>query len=263
MKLKLIIIFFLISITAYADKPRLVFGIVPLYSASSTAEIWGEFLSEMSENPDFSLIIRTSRKIDDFEARLFIGEYDFAFVTAKEYIMASRYPGYRPLARADVPYLKGVIITHKNSGIKNINDLRNKQIAFSSPVEFASSQYMRSLLNEQGINYHPAYLNSVESVIIAVKNQLYPAGAVLSGFYENDSDLLKVVSTPETETYAIIVHPRVPLPVENMFLKQLTNFSKKNKNNGYFKKLGFSEFIPEKPAFWKNTEKLEYLFYHD
>ncbi|QAR32976.1 phosphate/phosphite/phosphonate ABC transporter substrate-binding protein [Geovibrio thiophilus] len=240
MKYLIIMLSLFICSTAFADKTSIVFGIVPLYSASETLEIWGSF-AVYAENADTGIIIRTERSTQDFESGLFSAKYDIAFMTASQYEKVRK--RYRAIAVPFEKNLSGAVITHVNSGINSLKDLDNKHIAFASPDEHASSVVMQKILSDHGISFKPVYLNSVTSVVIGTKKQLYPAGSVLGGFYENDESLKTVFVTDEYESYVIGVSERIGEETAEYLRKIFTDMHRHSETKAAMKKLGISLFI--------------------
>ncbi|GAB1535001.1 hypothetical protein ADMFC3_06320 [Geovibrio sp. ADMFC3] len=244
MKLLITVLCFLFFNIAFADKTSIVLGIVPLYSASETLEIWGP-VAVYAENEDLKIIIRTERSTQDFESGLMSGKYDAAFMTGEQYQKALL--RYRAIAVPSDRTMRGTVITHKNSGINSIKDLNNKYIAFASPDEYVSSSMTQEILKNNDIIFKPVYLNSVSSVVIGIKKQLYPAGSVLEGFYESEEDLKAVFTTEESASYVVGVSKRVNNETEEYLKKILTNLHKNKKTAETMKKLHLSSFIlPEK-----------------
>ncbi|WP_265821691.1 PhnD/SsuA/transferrin family substrate-binding protein [Geovibrio ferrireducens] len=240
MKYLIITLVFLFFSTAFADKTSIVFGIVPLYSASETLEIWGPFAVK-AENEEIKVIIRTERSELDFQSGLLAGKYDIAFMTASQYKTAKN--RYKAIA---VPYekeLRGAIITHKASGISSLRDLNNKHIAFASPHEHVSSYEMQRILSDHDISFKPVYLNSITSVVIGTEKQLYPAGSVLGGFYEKSENLKTVFVTEDYDSYVVGVSARVSDETAEYFKNILTTIHEHTEMNETMKRLGISSFI--------------------
>jgi ABC-type phosphate/phosphonate transport system substrate-binding protein len=105
----------------------------------------------------------------------------------------------------------------------------------------------QEILKNNDIIFKPVYLNSVSSVVIGIKKQLYPAGSVLEGFYESEEDLKAVFTTEESASYVVGVSKRVNNETEEYLKKILTNLHKNKKTAETMKKLHLSSFIlPEK-----------------
>ncbi len=230
--------------TAYADKTSIVLGVVPLYSAAETLEIWAPF-AVYAENEQVRVIIRTERSTQDFESGLLSGKYDMAFMTARQHEKAkARYKA------AAVPFektMRGAVIVRRDSGINSLKDLNQKQIAFASPDEYISSVVMRRILSEHGIEFMPVYLNSVSSVIIGTENQLYPAGSVLGGFYEYSEILKSIFVTEEYASYVVGFSPRVSKEEKEHLTNALLGMHNSKTARSTIKKLGITSFVlPEK-----------------
>lgn len=234
-----VLLLFFVNI-ANAEQDVFYFGIVPLYSASETLQIWAPFATYASNGTD-RIVIRTERSTQSFESAILSGKYDIAFMTAHQYEQAKG--RYKALAVPKENLVSGAIITHKDSGIGSIKDLNSKQIAFASPDEYISSVIVQQILSEYGVVFEPVYLNSVSSVVMGTQMQIYPAGSVLNGFYENKSDLEAVLFTKAFSSYVIGVSARVPEETASYLAEKLLSMDKHTSTQKTLQTLGFSSFV--------------------
>ena len=161
-----------------ADKPDRVFtfGIVPQQSASVLARKWWPLIKRIGQQSGIELVFRTAPNIPAFEENLAAGKYDLAYMNPYHYTVFSESPGYRALAKAKDRKIRGILVSHKDSNIKTIEELDGKTLAFPSPAAFAASILPRAELAARGISFTPKYVNSHESVYQSVALRLFPAG---------------------------------------------------------------------------------------
>lgn len=241
MKLLTVLMLIILSLTDARGEERLVLGVIPIYSAIETAKIWSGFAAYLSDESRSTVSIKTTRQTDSFVSGILSGEYDIVFMTHEHYQLAKqRYEA------AAVPFekkLRGSIIARRDSSIGSLNDLNGKKIAFPSRNDYVSAVMMCEILEERGIKFEAVYLNSLSSVIIGVEKGFYAAGSVLSGLYENRSELKTVFSAEEYSTYVIGISKRLE-PEKGKKIKTALLGAHENKGaKETMQMLGLSSFV--------------------
>jgi len=192
----------------------LTFAIVPQQSAMRLAEIWIPLLERLSQISNLDIRFATAKDIPTFEACLSKGAYDIAYMNPYHYITFQAISGYRAFAREKGKMLKGLIVVHRDSGARSLEDLAGMTIAFPSPAAFGASVIPRAELAARGIDFTPTYVVSHDSVYRAVAAGIVPAGGgILRTFNNLPPDIrteLKVIyETAEYTPHAFAAHPRV------------------------------------------------------
>lgn len=189
-----------------SDNPKeLNFGIYPYDNPS---KIYQDF------NPLLQYLIkRTGLKINLVIAPNYIsnirnigeGKVDIAFMGPSPYIKANdTFGGVELLARfvmKDNKIDSMVIIAHKESKIKALNDLKGKSFAFGDHQSYGSHFYPRYLLNKAGVRLgdlkYYDYLSSHSRVVLAVSHRDFDAGGVREDIYEKYKNRpIKVIAGP-------------------------------------------------------------------
>lgn len=152
------------------------FGIVPQQSASRLAEMWGPFLSALSDQTGAIFQFQTTSDIPTFEACVTSGAYDVAYMNPMHYAIFSEEAGYQAIARQSDKLLRGIIVARANSDYTEISDLDGEALAFPSPGAFGASILNRALLSGQEVAFDPNYVSSHDSVYRAVAAGLMAAG---------------------------------------------------------------------------------------
>ncbi|MBI4457593.1 phosphate/phosphite/phosphonate ABC transporter substrate-binding protein, partial [Candidatus Uhrbacteria bacterium] len=85
-------------------------------------------------------------------------------------------------------YYKSVILTHVDSGIKTLRDLKGKTFAFVAPTSTSGGIAPRYRLLQEGINPEKdleriVYSGTHEAVFVAVKNKKVQAGAMADHYF--------------------------------------------------------------------------------
>lgn len=187
------------------DKRQLAFG---LYSYDNPSKIYQDFSPLLQY-----LFQKTGLKINLVIAPNYISnirnigeeKVDIAFMGPSPYIRANdKFGGVELLARfvmKDNRIDSMVIIAHKESRIKTLNDLKGKSFAFGDHQSYGSHFYPRYLLNKAGIRLgdlkYYDYLSSHSRVVLAVSHRDFDAGGVRQDIYEKYKDRpIKVIAGP-------------------------------------------------------------------
>jgi phosphonate transport system substrate-binding protein len=201
-------------------------GVVPQQAPAVLARNWTPMLKYLEQKSGVTLHFKTAPSIPEFERRLAQGEYDFAYVNPYHYVVFSREPGYRALAKEKDTRLQGVVVVQKDSAITDISELDGKDLAFPAPASFAASVLPRMQLKKQGIAFTPHFVASHDSVYYSVARGIYPAGGgvvrTLKSAPAEIRDQLRVLWRTDSYTpHALAVHPRIPKTVREAVAKAL------------------------------------------
>jgi phosphate/phosphite/phosphonate ABC transporter binding protein len=199
---------------ARAERPTLVFGIVPQQSASRLAQEWIPLLNHLGLQTGLKLVFATAKDIPTFESCLSQGAYDIAYMNPYHYTVFHQAPGYVAFSRQAKRQLRGLIVVRKDSSIKALRDLNGLTVAFPSPAAFGASVIPRAEMKAAGIAIEPRYVVSHDSVYRAVAAGLVPAGGgvarTLAGIDPQVRDQLRVIYETKGYTpHAFAAHPRV------------------------------------------------------
>jgi len=159
-----------------AEIKTLSFGVVPQQSAKKLAKLWLPILQHISQEVGVKIRFKTASSIPIFEQRLAKGEYDLAYMNPYHYVVFHEKSGYKAFAKQTNKHIKGIIVVHKDSDIKDIKQLQGATLAFPSPAAFAASLLTRDYLKTQGIEFQPKYVSSHDAVYFNVAKKIYPAG---------------------------------------------------------------------------------------
>ena len=217
-------LFFFVSTPVHAETYTV--GIVPQQAPAVLARNWTPLLQYLEHSSGVELHFKTAPSIPEFERRLAQGEYDFAYMNPYHYVVFSREPGYRALAREKGTRLQGVVVVQKDSSINDISQLADKDLAFPAPASFAASVLPRMQLKKQGIAFTPHFVSSHDSVYYSVARGIYPAGGgvvrTLNSAPAEIRDQLRILwRTDSYSPHALAVNPRVPETVKQAVAKAL------------------------------------------
>ncbi len=194
--------------------PTYTFGVVPQQSGSKLSRLWSPILQYLENETGYHLRFATTRNIPTFEKRLSTGKYDIAYMNPYHYTEHHDITGYNAFAKAKDKRLKGILVVHKDSTLKSLEDLEDQELAFPSNA-FAATLVPRAHFNQLGTDVTPKYVSSHDSVYRNVAKGRYPAGGGVMRTFKNASpeirDQLRVLWKSDGYTpHAFAAHPRVP-----------------------------------------------------
>lgn len=210
--------FICLLFSSYIFATSYTFAVVPQQAAKKLAQLWTPILEHVSKNSGHQLTFVTAKNIPTFEARLREGAYDFAYMNPYHYTVFSQTPGYRAFAKRKQQKIRGILVAHKDSDVKNLEDLNNQTLAFPSPAAFAATILPQAQLRAAGVNFKAQYVSSHDSVYLTVAKSLFSAGGgvvrTLNNTDANVNKNLRILWQTDAYTpHAIAAHPSIPASV--------------------------------------------------
>lgn len=201
------------------SQDRIILGVVPFQSPSKTAEMFMPLADYLTEKTGIKVEFAVARDFKVYQERLEKGEYDITFSNPFQYVVARSKAGYTAFAKVAKEPFTGIILVRKDSGIKKIEDLKDKAIAFAYPTAWAAAVQTRKWLEQKyKIDYYknmkPVFVGSHDSAILAVFTRMVDAaGAIPHEFETMDehvkNDLVVIGETPPHPQMPFAYHPRV------------------------------------------------------
>jgi len=239
----------------------LTFGVVPQQSATKLAEMWVPLLRLLSEKTHRDIKFATAKDIPTFEKRLSEGAYDFVYMNPLHYDIYSRKHGFVAFAKEQDKQIRGVVVVRKDSPYAKLEDLEGENLAFPSPLAFASSVLPRTQFDHEKINVTPNYVGSHDSVYRAVAKGLFAGGGgierTLASINENIRSQLRTIWTSKGYApHAFAAHPRVPNAVVHSLQFALTHIWLDPPGNDALAAANLGTIGPARDADWKNVHEL-------
>lgn len=155
------------------NKKVYIVGIHPLHNPKRLFEVYAPIIEFIDyQLPDISLQLEASRNYEEFEKKLYSGHFDFAMPNPYQTIHSLEH-GYHIFGKmADDADFCGIILVRKDSGIKQIIDLKGKIIAYPAKTALAATMLPQQYLQTHGLNINTdienRYVGSQESAIMNV-----------------------------------------------------------------------------------------------
>ncbi len=191
------------------------FYVVPQLAVSNMYEAWTPVLDRVGKQLNLCFDLKVLPGVPSFEQDLYLGKPDFAFMSPHHLLQSRISQGYIPIIADGKNQLSGIIVVRKDSGIRSIQDLNGKRMAFPSPNAMAASLLIRANLERSNIKIIPEYVKTHGNVYRSVAIGDYIAGGGINNSFKRESEQLQnqlhiLYETQKISPHPIAVHPRVP-----------------------------------------------------
>ena len=171
----------------HIDPGTLIFAYTPVEDPAVYAEVWAEFLDHVGDltgkTVQFFPVQSNAAQIEAMRA----GRLHIAGFNTGSNPLAVACAGYRPftmMAAADGSFgYEMEIITYPDSGIEAVEDIKGKELAFTSETSNSGFKAPSAILKadydmEAGRDFEPVFSGKHDNSILGVANKDYPAAAV-------------------------------------------------------------------------------------
>lgn len=161
------------TIAPLKNKHIYIFGVHPLHNPKRLFQVYQpmiDFINERLEGAELRL--EASRDYPAYDKKLFAGYFHFALPNPYQTVTAVN-KGYRIFGKmGDDENFRGIILVHKDSGIRSVNDLKGKVVSYPAPTALAATMMPQWYLYKHGLNINKditnRYVGSQESSIMNV-----------------------------------------------------------------------------------------------
>ena len=165
-----------------AGDKEFIIGVHPLHNPKRLHEIFGPIARHLSENiGGVTFKIEASRNYDVYDKKLYSRKFDLAIPNPFQTINALKHGYYVFGKMADDENFRGIFIVRKDSGIKQVTDLKGQAVSFPAPSALAATMMPQYYLQQHGLNVMQdidiKYVGSQESSIMNVMLGNTKAGA--------------------------------------------------------------------------------------
>jgi len=206
------------------------FDVVPQLPAAKIYTSWSPLLQRVGQDAGLCFELRVSASIPEFEQRFLKGESDFTFLNPYHAVLAYQKKKYQPLLADSQDLLTGILVVRSDNPIKNLSDLKGKNVTFPATNSFAASLLIRAELAKQKIDITPLFVKTHSNVYRSVINKDALAGGGVNNTLDNEApevrqQLRVLYETPAYTPHPIATHPSVSLEVRDRFLKAIVKLS--------------------------------------
>ena len=246
----------------WADPDTLIFAYTPVEDPAVYKKAWSDFLTHLEEatgkDVEFFPVQSNAAQIEAMRS----GRLHIAGFNTGSNPLAVNCAGFRPftmMASEDGSFgYEMEIITHPESGIEKIEDIKGKQLAFTAPTSNSGYKAPSAILKaEYGLvaeqDFEPVFSGKHDNSVLGVANKDYPAAAiansVMARMFERDvvqED--QIVSLYTSQTFpttgyglAHNLHPDLAKKIQDAFFSFEWEGSSLQEE---FEKSGEAQFIP-------------------
>ena len=163
----------------YSDTPILkekkvyIFGIHPLHNPKRLFQVYQPMIEYINERlHGVQLRLEASRNYPSYDKKLFSRHFHFALPNPYQTVTSTKH-GYKIFGKmGDDANFRGIILVRKDSGIKEVNDLKGKTVSYPAPTALAATMMPQWYLHTHGLNINEdiknEYVGSQESSIMNV-----------------------------------------------------------------------------------------------
>lgn len=251
------------TVRAAEQKPYL-FAVLPQRPPVAMHTAWRPFLDQLERETGFRFKLKLYETMNQFEEELKQGTPDFTFLTPFQLMMVHHEQHYIPLVRGSHT-IAGLLITKKDSPFKDLNDLKNQEIAYVGSRNVCSLS-LRYILHQQNINLQmrELFVGSSSNVYKNVLLEKSAAGAILNVDFNAQPEDVKsklriLLVAPEIAPHPISAHPRIPEQVQQAVTDAVMKMATRAETSALLKPVQLRK--PIKADYvrdYKSLEKLDY-----
>lgn len=217
---------------AFASDPaQLTFGVYPYDTPSQIHQGFEPLMKHLSAELGLPVRIVIAPNYMSHIINIGEGRVDIGFMGPSPYIRArDKYGGVELAARLKMRQDKNdrlVIVSHKDSGIGGLGELKGKTFAFGDYQSYGSHFYPRYLLHRNRVKLKDLksydFLGSHSKVVLAVSHKDFDAGGVREDIYEKYRDRpVRVIAGPfAIPPHVIVFRTGLPATVKTRLRKIL------------------------------------------
>jgi len=215
---------------AFADPRPYSFNVLNHRSVALTAQYWNPILGYVSQKSGVHLELRLNKTSQENTAKAETGIYDFLY-TNHFFTPDRDRLGYRVIARAAGPGIRGQLVVAAESVIRDLRELEAKEVAFPTPDGFTGYQLPMDALLSAGVRVKPVITGNQEASIgILRREEVSAAGvnsAVMEHFSRRTGFQYRVLwSSPLYHDLCVMANPRIPKEKAAMVRTALVGMAK-------------------------------------
>jgi phosphonate transport system substrate-binding protein len=234
-----------------------VVGIHPLHNPVRLMAVYGPIVDYMNSHiPQAHFELEASRNYEEFEKKLYAGHFAFAMPNPYQTLQSLKH-GYHIFGKmGDDEVFRGIILVRKDSGIREVTDLKGKAVSYPAATALAATMMPQYYLHTHGIDVNRdienRYVGSQESSIMNVFRGHVAAGATWpvpwKSFATEHPDMASQLvvkwETPPLLNNGWVVYQDIPEPITKQFATLLFNLQNSEQGRVMLARLPISHFEP-------------------
>lgn len=211
------LILFLVLVTGtqgWSQGGPLSFGVISHRSPTLTAQFWNPILRYVSERSGVPLQLKVAKTGPEHTGMVGRGELDFLY-SNHNFIKENEASGYRVFARPKEDPGQGEIVVLKDSPIRSLADLQDKEVVFPHTAAFLGYHLPMDALLRMRIHVKPLFAGNQEGAMGQLKaGRTVAAGVnaeVMRAFAKRERIEYRALWRSEPYlSFALSAHPSVP-----------------------------------------------------
>lgn len=244
------------------EKPRLTratiyFAVHPLHNPRKLVETYQPLMAWLNQRlPDVHLEVEASRDYQEFERKVAAREAEIILPNPWQTLEAMKV-GYHVVAMAGEPEdFKGLFIVRRDAGIRRVEDLRGKSVAYPSATALAACIMPQWYLHERGIDVNREienrYVGSQESAIMNAFLRQTAAGVTWpppwrAFLAEHPAEAAQLEVAWETEPLlnnAVMVRDDLPAELGERLRRELLALESAPEGRAILERITTTRFLP-------------------
>lgn len=213
--------FLTLSLSKVAEaEETLILGVHPFLSPAEVEKKFIPLAKYLKSQTGINIKIKVGSSYQEHIQYVGMDKVDIAYMGPAAYVIMEHQHGDKPmLAKLQVngqSFFQGNIIVRKDSGIKTIDDLKGKRIAFGDPKSTMSYLVPHDMLHQSGIftgkSAEHDFLQSHDNVALSVLMGDFDAGAVKPAVFKKfeNRGLHTVAMTPKISEHLFVTRKNLP-----------------------------------------------------
>ena len=233
------------SRTAAGAEP-LIFGAFPNLPARQIVETYRPLANTLEKHLGRPVLVYSARDFKTFVERTHRGEYDILLTAPHLAWLARKEAGYQPLLKYTQP-VRGLLVTHANSTVVDLNSLRGRTIAAPDPLAVVSLALQSELAQNglrHGIDYQETESGTHINAVMQVINGR--ADAAMLGWHpynllppEQRQQLRVIAETQPLSSLMYLTHPHLRNAESQSIRKALLEFAASSAGQAFMKHGGY------------------------
>lgn len=222
------------SSLAQQTQDKILIGILPemnVFKQKQRFKLLGEYLSKKAGvKVEFTILSRYGNIVDRFTTEKMDGAFFGSFTGALAIKKLGVVPLARPVNLDGTSTYQGYLFARKDSGIKNVKDMKNKRMAFVDKATTAGYIFPLAYLRENNITdtdrffRESIFTGSHDAAIKAVLDRKADVGAAKHSVYDRER-----VHDPRVDSELIILARSSSVPSNGLCVRSDLNETLKNK----------------------------------
>ena len=245
------------------NKPVYVLGVFPHLPPRDLEKVFAPMAADLGKALGGMVELRTSTTYEKFSSNLDTGKYDIAFVQPFDYIRIAKQQGYELLATR-TEKLAVIVVTHNDSPLNSLADLKNKKVALP-PKTSAVSHLLRGHLIANGMRpgkdiqlvHQRSHVSCMQQVLIGEVVACGTAAPARRFFQGKFNVQMKIIaSSQEIPHTPWVAHPRVPKEHRQLLRQRILDWANTRDGQLLLARGKLTPFVAAKDADYDIVRKM-------